>query len=157
MRLESTSRPDQYKCWLTDAELEDLRRAAADHRDDLVIQLGGYVGLRAFEISQVIPAHVKRTEDGEHYRLRVPGGKDTSGNGGKPRDAYLPPDVEGAIHRYQSAEGIARQNPLIDLSESGVGWWSNAPPSERLSKQARRTFATSAVTISDGGSRSGCS
>lgn len=95
MRLESTGKPDQYKCWLTDEEIDELRRAAASHRDDLIIQLGGYVGLRAFEIPQVCPKKVKRTPDGEHFRLRVPSGKDTTGNGGKPRDAYLPKDVEG--------------------------------------------------------------
>lgn len=49
MRLEATSKPDQYHVWTTD-ELEDLRRAAGTHRDDLVIQLGGYAGLHAFEI-----------------------------------------------------------------------------------------------------------
>jgi integrase len=120
MRLEATGRTDQYKCWLTDAELEELRRSAADHRDDLIIQFGGYVGLRAFEIPQVTPGHVKRTDDGEHYRVRIPEGKDTSGTGGKPRDAYLPANVEGAIHRFQNAEGITNDDPLIDLSESGV-------------------------------------
>jgi len=50
MRLESTAKEDEYKVWMTDQELEELRRAAASHRDDLLIQLGGYVGLRAFEI-----------------------------------------------------------------------------------------------------------
>jgi len=120
MRLEATSKPDQYKVWMTDNELEELRRAAATHRDDLVIQLGGYVGLRAFEIPQVCPKHVKRTDDGDHYRIRVPEGKDTTGNGGKPRDAYLPADVEGDIHRYQNAENIGRSEPLVDLSERGV-------------------------------------
>lgn len=120
MRLERTDREDVFRVWMTDAELEELRRAASDHRDDLVIQLGGYVGLRAFEIPQVTPGHVKRTGDGDHYRLRVPEGKDTAGSDGKPRDAYLPADVEGAIHRFQNAEGIGRDEPLIDLSESGV-------------------------------------
>jgi len=105
---------------MTDAELDELRRAAASHRDDLVIQLGGYVGLRAFEVPQICPKHVKRTEDGDHYRLRVPEGKDTTGNGGKPRDAYLPADVEGDIHRYTNAEDIDRNEPLVDLSERGV-------------------------------------
>ena len=50
MRLEATGKPDQYKVWLRDDELDELRRAAGGHRDDLIIQLGGYVGLRAFEI-----------------------------------------------------------------------------------------------------------
>jgi hypothetical protein len=71
MRLGATGRERQFKIWMTDRELEDLRRAAAAHRDDLIIQLGGKVGLRAFEISQVCPQYVKRTGDGDHYRLRV--------------------------------------------------------------------------------------
>ena len=105
---------------MTDDELEELRRAAATHRDDLVIQLGGYVDLRAFEIPQVCPKHVKRTDDGDHYRVRIPRGKDTTGNGGKPRDAYLPAEVEGDIHRYKNAEDIGRSEALVDLSERGI-------------------------------------
>lgn len=120
MRLEATSAEEQYHVWLTDDEVEELRRHAANHRDDLIVQLGGYVGLRAFEMPQIAPKHVKRTDNGNHYRLRVPAGKDTTGDGGKPRDAYLPEAVEGAIHRYQNAEGIDRHNPLIDLTERGV-------------------------------------
>jgi len=120
MRLEATAKADEYKVWMTDEELETLRRAAANHRDDLILQLGGYVGLRAFEVPQVTPSHVKRTGDGEHYRLRVPEGKDTSGSGGKPRNAYLPADVEGALHRYQTAAEIAPGESLIDLTERGV-------------------------------------
>ncbi|MDS0473788.1 site-specific integrase [Natrinema sp. 1APR25-10V2] len=120
MRLEATAKQDEYKVWMTDEELRELRRAATSHRDDLIIQLGGYVGLRAFEIPQVRPKHVKRTDDGEHYRVRVPEGKDTTGTGGKPRDAYLPRDVEGDIHRFQTAEDIGRHEPLINLSERGV-------------------------------------
>ena len=120
MRLEATAKPDEYKVWMTDDELEELRRSTMNPRDDLVIQLGGYVGLRAFEIPQIHPEHVKRTADGDHYRLRVPEGKDTTGSGGKPRDAYLPPDVESDIHRYQIHEDIAPSDPLVDLTERGV-------------------------------------
>jgi len=120
MRLEATQKEDQYKVWMTDDELEELRRHAPSHRDDLLIQLGGYVGLRAFEIPQVAPQHVRRTDDGDHYRLRVPEGKDTSGSGGKPRNAYLPAEVERALHRFASAEDLAPSDPYIDLSTSGV-------------------------------------
>jgi len=120
MRLEATAKEGQFKVWMTDSELEQLERVAASQRDHLVVRLGGRVGLRAFEVPQICPKHVKRTEDGEHYRLRVPEGKDTSGNGGKPRDAYLPKDVEGDIHRFQNAEDVDRHEPLVDLTERGV-------------------------------------
>jgi integrase len=118
MRIEATS-GDEHKVWLTDEEVEDLRRAAASYRDDVVIQLGASVGLRAFEIPQVQPRHVKETENGR-YRLRVPRGKDTTGNGGKPRDAYLPADVERSLQQFQNAENIAPREPFVDLSERGV-------------------------------------
>lgn len=120
MRLEATEKPDQYKVWLTDEEIEQLRRHAGSTRNDMLLQLGGYVGLRAFEIPQVTPGHVKRTSDGEHYRLHIHEGKDTSGRGGKPRDAYLPQSVERDLHRYQQEENIAPDEPYIDLTESGI-------------------------------------
>ncbi|MCD2201670.1 site-specific integrase [Halobacterium sp. KA-4] len=120
MRLEATDKPGQYKVWLTDRELGQLRRHAGSKRNDLLIQLGGYVGLRAFEIPQVCPRHVKRTDDGEHYRLRVPEGKDTTGSGGKPRDAYLPESVERELHQYQQENDLRPSDPFIDLSESRV-------------------------------------
>jgi integrase len=120
MRLEAKQKDGQYKVWMTDTELETLRRCAANHRDDLIIQLGGYVGLRAFEVPQIQPKHVKRTIDGDHYRLRVPEGKNTTGNGGKPRDAYLPQDVEADIHRYTNANDIASEDPVIGIGKSAV-------------------------------------
>lgn len=120
MRLEGTGKEDEYQVWMTEREYEELRRHAASKRDDIILQLGGLVGLRAFEIPQVKPAHVKRTEDGDHYRLRVPRGKDTQDGIGKPRDAYLPRDLEGELHRYQNDEEIANNEPYIDLTERSI-------------------------------------
>nr|WP_273737760.1 hypothetical protein [Natrinema soli] len=60
------------------------------------------------------------TNDGEHYRLRVPEGKETTGNGEKTRGAYLPKDVEGDIHRYQNAKDIDSGEPLVDPTARGV-------------------------------------
>lgn len=119
MRLEATSAANEVKVWLTDQEVEDLRRATVSYRDDIIIQLVAFVGLRAFEMPQVCPQHIKTTENGQ-YRLRVPQGKDTTGSGGKPRDAFLPADVERALQQYQNAENIAPRDPFIDLSERGV-------------------------------------
>ena len=118
MRIEATD-GNEHKVWLTDSEIDDLRCATNSQRDDLVIQLGAFVGLRAFEIPQVRPVDVKQTESGQ-YRLRVRGGKDTSGNGGKPRDAYLPDSVERDLQRFQNEHNIAPKDPVIDLSQPGV-------------------------------------
>jgi integrase len=118
MRIEATA-GNEYKVWLTDEEIEDLRRAANSTRDDIIIQLGAFVGLRAFEIPQVRPKDINETQS-EQYRLRVRAGKDTGGNGGKPRDAYLPSDVEGGLQRYQNEHNIAPKDPYIDLSQPGV-------------------------------------
>jgi integrase len=120
MRLEATKGEDQYKVWMTDDELEELRRHAATQRDDVIILLGGYVGLRSFEIPQVQPQHIKRAGGDRRYRLRVPEGKDTTGSGGKPRDAYLPRDVEAALNRYKNAEDIDHTEPFVDLTPRAV-------------------------------------
>lgn len=119
MRIDATQAQDEYKVWLTDEEIEDLRRHAASRRDDIIIQLGAYVGLRAFEIPQVTPSGISTSESGQ-YRLRVPRGKDTSGNDGKPRDAYLPDSVERDLQQFQNHENIAPKDPFIDLTERGV-------------------------------------
>jgi len=118
MRIEATS-GDEHKVWLTDQEIEDLRRATRSQRDDLIIQLGAYVGLRAFEIPQPTPSDITESESGQ-YRLRVEAGKDTSGNGGKPRNAFLPDSVERDLQRFQNEENIAPKDPFIDLKQPGV-------------------------------------
>jgi len=119
MRLQATAKPDEYKVWLTDRELRALRRQASP-RDKLIIDLGAYVGLRAFEIPQIKPKHVDRTDDGEHYRLRVPEGKDTANGQGKPRNAYLPADVEERIYTYTNDTDRGRDEQLIQLSTRSV-------------------------------------
>jgi integrase len=121
MRLKATD--GAPKVWLTDPEIEQLQRAAASYRDDIIIQLGAHVGLRAFEMPQIQPRNIKRTDTASATtarRLRVPRGKDTSSSGGKPRDAYLPKDVEMALSRYAKRENVAPREPYIDLTERGV-------------------------------------
>ena len=54
MRVELTS-GGESKVWLTNDEIDELCRATASLRDDLIIQFGAYVGLCAFEIPQVRP------------------------------------------------------------------------------------------------------
>ena len=69
---------------------------------------------------QIRARHIKRTDDGDHYCLRVPRGKDTANGDGKQHDAYLPPDVESDIHRYVNAVNLEQHTPLVDLTERGV-------------------------------------
>jgi len=118
MRIEATD-GTEHKVWLTDSEIEDLRRATTSQRDDLIIQLGAFVGLRAFEIPQVRPADVRESDRGQ-YRLRVRAGKDTTNGDGKPRDAYLPDGVERDLQRYQNEHNIAPKDPYVDLTQPGV-------------------------------------
>ena len=110
----------EMKVGLACSEIATLRRAAGSRRDDLIIQLGAYVGLRAFEVPQVTPGHVRRVDDGEHYRLRVPRGKDTASGVGKPRNAYLPADVERDLYQYARDEDLDDDEPYADLTPAGV-------------------------------------
>jgi len=109
-----------FKVWMTDDEIDELRRAAASRRDDLIIQLGAYVGLRAFEIPQVAPEHVRRVDDGDHYRLRVPEGKDTRTGEGEPRNAYLPAPVERDLYQFARDDELEDRDPYVDLTAGGV-------------------------------------
>ena len=109
-----------FKVWMDDDEIDELRRAAGSRRDDLIIQLGAFVGLRAFEIPQVAPDHVRRVDDGEHYRLRVPEGKDTRTGEGEPRNAYLPASVERDLYQYARDEQLDDGDPYVDLTPGGV-------------------------------------
>lgn len=117
MRIQKTG--SGHKVWLTDSEIEEMRRNIGKDRDDIILLLGAYVGLRAFEIPQITPAHVKRT-DSDHYRLRVPEGKDTKRGEGKPRDAYLPTMVESRLYSFQSINNLDPDDHYVDLSVDGV-------------------------------------
>ena len=119
MRKERT-KGGEVKVWLTDDEIDTLRRAAGSRRDDLVIQLGAFVGLRAFEIPQVAPEHVRRVDDGDHYRLRVPRGKDTASGEGKPRNAYLPASVERDLYQDARDAQLDDSDAYVDLTPAGV-------------------------------------
>jgi len=111
VRIETTA-GNEHKIWLTDNEIKDLRQATNSKRDDLMIQFGAFVGLRAFEIPQVRPVDVKLTDSGQ-YRLRVQAGEDTTGNGGKPRDAYLSDNVE---RDHQRTRTNTTSHPKTSLS-----------------------------------------
>jgi len=110
----------QTKVWLTRDDVRKFRRIAVSDRDQIIIDLGSKVGLRSFEIPQVKPNGISRTDDGDHYRIHVPRGKDTAEGNGKPRDAYLPSAVETKLFQYQRDNDIADDNPFIDIKPRSV-------------------------------------
>jgi len=110
----------QTKVWLTRDDVRKFRRIAVSDRDQIIIDLGSKVGLRSFEIPQVKPNGISRTDDGDHYRIHVPKGKDTAEGNGKPRDAYLPSAVETKLFQYQRDNDIADDNPFIDIKPRSV-------------------------------------
>ena len=122
MRVERTNNPQFHKCWLTADEYDDLCRSTDSYRDEIIMRLGGEVGLRSFEVPQITPNHPHREviNDDSYHFLRVPEGKDTTSSGGKPRDAYLPRSVERDLHRYQRAEDMAHETSYIDVSPRHV-------------------------------------
>jgi len=110
----------QTKVWLTRDDVRKLRRIAVSDRNQVIIDLGSKVGLRSFEVPQVKPNGISRTDDGDHYRIHVPKGKDTAEGNGKPRDAYLPSAVETKLFQYQRDNDIADDNPFIDIKPRSV-------------------------------------
>jgi integrase len=110
----------QTKVWLTSDDRRKLRRVAVSDRNQIIIDLGSKVGLRSFEIPQVKPSGITRTDDGDHYRIRVPEGKDTSSGDGKPRDAYLLSAVESMLFQSQRDKNIADDEPFIQITPRSV-------------------------------------
>ncbi|WP_276273001.1 bacterio-opsin activator domain-containing protein [Haloarcula litorea] len=89
-----------------------LRRAATTHREDLVIRLGGEVGLRPAEMTRVRLADVDETTD--HYFLTV---RDEDG---PTREAYLPAGVEHDLRKYASGTDASADEPLLSVSSRRV-------------------------------------
>jgi integrase len=133
MQIER-ARDGTHKCWLRQGEYQALVDAAGGWRDELIVRLGGEVGLRSFEIPQIQPTHIRREvgEDFEAFLLRVPEGKDTRDGVGKPRDAYLPRRLETEMTRFAEERELEDTDPF-------------APVSARRIQQIIKEAATSAA------------
>jgi len=164
MQIESTG--NGYKVWLTPDEYERLRDYAANRPIDepdksspkhhAVVLLGGKVGLRAQEIAEMRYGHVRKDDEG-YYRLRVPesAGKDTTGGGGKARDAWIPTDVERDLleirfelerdedERLLGVEKSRVRQIVRDLGEEMAEETGNTDWGRLSSHDLRRFFAQS--------------
>ncbi|ELZ96448.1 bacterio-opsin activator-like protein [Haloferax mucosum ATCC BAA-1512] len=122
MQIESTSAENEWKVWLTSDELDHLAEHAKERspKHYATTLLGGRVGLRAGEIAAMRYDHL-RDEDG-HYRLRVPeeSGKDTTGTGGKARDAWVPSDAERELLRIRFELDAKDDEPLLGVKQRRV-------------------------------------
>lgn len=122
MQIESTSGENEYKVWLTPDELEQLENHAEERspKHYATVLLGARIGLRAQEIAAMQYDHL-REEDG-NYRLRVPedSGKDTTGSGGKARDAWVPSDAERELLRIRFELDAADDEPLLGVKKRRV-------------------------------------
>ncbi|WP_277542838.1 bacterio-opsin activator domain-containing protein [Haloarcula laminariae] len=87
---------------------ERLRRAAETHREDLVVRLGGEVGLRPAEMAQLRVADVETV--GNHHFLAVRDGETVT------RETYLPSGVEHDVRKFASAAGRDDDEPLLSVS-----------------------------------------
>lgn len=122
MQIDKSAQDGVAHCWLNPDEFDALVDAAATMslRHKVVVQLGGRCSLRSFEVPQITPNCIKQAEDGNHYLLHVPRGKDTSGEGGKPRDAYLPADLERDLLELKFSMNIDDDEPYFDVGRRRI-------------------------------------
>lgn len=122
MQIESTSGENEYKVWLTPDELDQLENHAEERsaKHYATVLLGARVGLRAQEIASMKYDHLR--EENGHYRLRVPekSGKDTTGSGGKARDAWVPSNAERALLRIRFELDADDSEPLLGVKKRRV-------------------------------------
>ncbi|WP_247009363.1 bacterio-opsin activator domain-containing protein [Halorientalis litorea] len=102
---------------LTDWQYQQLRRATRTHREELVVRLGGEVGLRPAEMTRIRPAHVStHSRDGrDHSLLTV-----LDESGAADRTAYLPPDVEHDFRQFVRAEGVDAEDRILPVTPRRV-------------------------------------
>ena len=124
MQLER-NKDQTFNVWLNRDEYQRLPRHARDYSHELAIRLMGECGLRVAETKEVAYDDVKRSTDGQHYRLRVGAGKDTTGeyDGGKYREAWLPASLERQMYRFIQERDIKPGEPLFDVSVRTLQNW----------------------------------
>jgi len=124
MQLER-NKGQTFNVWMDRTEYEQLPRNARDYAHEVAIRLMGECGLRVAEVAEVAYDDVKRSTDGQHYRLRVGSGKDTTGeyDGGKYREAWLPASLERQMFRFTQERDIDESEPLFDVSKRTLQNW----------------------------------
>lgn len=120
MKIEKNQDGKIHKVWLNKNDFQDLRNAAQGYREDLILRLGGKVGLRSLEIPQIKPKHKKLASNGENYFLRVPKRKDTKIGEGKPRHSFLPKNIHRDLNIYINEHHIGKNQKIFPVSSSRI-------------------------------------
>ena len=125
---------NEHKVWLTDNEIEVLRRATNSQRDDLSIQFGAFVGLRALEIPQVRPGTSSRLTAGNIGSVSKPG-KTPTATAGNPTMPSFPTTssttsnatrtnttlLRKSLYSFETARRPRRDPPDSRAGSSGHG------------------------------------
>ncbi|SNZ12348.1 Phage integrase family protein [Natronoarchaeum philippinense] len=122
MRVKSTAGDSEYKLWLKPEEYEALCDVAEDrsHKHHAVALLGGSVGLRAQEMAAVRPEDMY-ADDGLYWlRVHEEAGKDTTGSGGKLRDAHIPQDAYVELLENRHKLDVEEDELLLGVTKSRV-------------------------------------
>lgn len=120
MRKKELSR-GQYRVYLDRYEYRTLLHNAASPVAALTIRLSGEVGLKVSEATNVRLSDVEKssTSDDFHF-LYVPlteDDEDLDYARGRPRRAYLPPNLHEFMHEFVEANGMSHDEKLIQVTK----------------------------------------
>lgn len=107
---EHKNRPDM-KVWLSQAEVEQLLKAADDAEQRIAYALGARCGLRSHEVLQVAPEDVVDTEAGTMLRVH-------HGKGDKYRETPVPSDVKTTIQTVDDFREESSTKPVVQLTDT---------------------------------------
>ncbi|ADJ15637.1 bacterio-opsin activator domain-containing protein [Halalkalicoccus jeotgali] len=101
--------------WLTRSDYERLLEAASTYRERVLVRLGGEVGLRVTEMTEIRRNGITRARsDPDGFVLSVPE------NDGTSREAYLPAGVERELTRYVNSNAIGDTDRIVDVTPRRV-------------------------------------
>jgi len=123
MQIEPMETADEWRCWLSESEQEQLLDTA-DPRDDeddprrlLALELM-LDGLRSEEVTRVCKSDVRSLDaDEERYYLRVWESKTGF------REAPISTETKDRIYMLASMPGTSQDDPLVDVTPRTVQRW----------------------------------
>ncbi|WP_135820104.1 bacterio-opsin activator domain-containing protein [Halostella litorea] len=102
--------------WFDAAAYDRLRGATGSYREVLLVRLAAEAGLRAAEMPRVRPADLRQVREDPARHLLAVG----DGDGGVARETVATPELAREIRRYARSEGVADDEPLVDVSPRRV-------------------------------------